>query len=58
MPDMERILRRLSIDMAKDEATRELLRAEYRGEDRARKEILVIVIILTVIGVAFAAIFK
>jgi len=55
MPDFERILRKLSIHVAKTPRKRALLKAKYIGEDSARYELLrvglyILVIVLGLCG--------
>ena len=51
MPDCERVLRKLTIDLCETDQEKEIITAYYRGLDRARIEAVVVVLILAVIGV-------
>lgn len=46
MPDFERVLRDLELDLS---SNKDITRAYHKGLDRARKEIIVVFIVLTVL---------
>lgn len=51
MPDFERPMRQIHIDMAKDETEKRAIKAYYTGMDRARKEVAYIAAIVGAIVV-------
>lgn len=55
MPDLERLMRSLAVHMAKDEHAKDILRAEHRGEDGARKQIAVVVLIVAAVAILIYA---
>jgi DUF1365 family protein len=55
MPDMERLTRELSIDLAKTEQQKEILKAEFRGEDRARRQVAWLVLLIAIVVLTTSA---
>lgn len=51
MPDFERPLRQLALDMAKTPQQRAELEAYHRGKDRARREMAIVVLVAAIITV-------
>jgi len=47
MPDFERIIRELRIELL-DEENAKLLRAEFKGEDRARWQVVAISLVIAI----------
>jgi len=50
MPDFERLLRELELDLARDERQRELVAARHQGEDKARKEVAIVAAVLALLA--------
>lgn len=46
MPDFERLLRKLELDCAETQAKAHLSAAKFAGEDRARKQIALVAVII------------
>lgn len=49
MPDFERIMREFELYMAVNKEQRDLIKAFHKGQDKARKEILYVILILTIL---------
>ena len=58
MPDFENVFRKLEIDLEEDQQKKEIIRARHAGEDRARWQIVWLVLALTAAFAAASALFR